>query len=504
MSKLNLHVKARQSPVGVGVIFFKNLRIAINILLTFVVVSFGRDFTFWGLSLVELAIVLSVIFLLVSALQWRNFYFYVQNDQFIIEKGVLSKDRLQVPFERIQTVNITQNVVQQILGVVGLTIDTAGSAAKEMEIAALPRNYAQALRDYLLERKQEARQTDEAETNATGEEKPYEEPSRGKLLVHLRFKDLLKVGLTENHLRSGFVLFAVINGYIWQYEEYLLKPFEPFIEKQANAWLAQGLLLIPIGFLAFIIIAVLFSLVQTILRYYNLQFYLGQAALHLYSGLLKRNEYQVPRSKIQYLKWSSNPLRAMIRYRTLTIRQAGSEARTDRASVGVPGIKDRQLVEVKQHYYGEGYLHKRQWFQADRLLFIQRLVWLGIIPSLLATGALYYQQFSALFYSGVFLYLGLATYIFHRYQQSVWLGINPSGLRFNKGWIFPNGAFIAYHKLQNVSLSQSIFQMRRGLATLQFYTAAGQEVMPHLSVNEAKALYNYCLYRIESSTEKWM
>ena len=509
MSKLNLEVKARQSLVGVGVLFFKNMRVAVNIMLTFIIVSFGRDFTFWGLSLIELAVVLSIIFLIASTLQWYYYYFYVQNEQFIIEKGVLSKDRIQIPFERIQTVNITQNVIQQVLGVVGLTIDTAGSAAKEMEIAALPRPYAQALRDYLLERKQKARPVENQTANdlteeGTPQESSAEPASRGKLLVHLRIMDLIKVGLTENHLRSGLVLFAVINGYVWQYEEYLLKPFEPFIEKQANAWLAQGLLLIPIAFFAFIIIAVVFSLVQTVLRYYNLQFYLGSSALHQYSGLLKRNEYQVPRPKIQYLKWSSNPLRALIRYRTLTIRQAGSEARADRASVRVPGIKDRQLVEVKQHYYPPSYLLGRQWFQAGRLLFRQRMVWMGIIPSLLAAGALYYGQFSPLFYSGIPLYLAAATYLFHRYQQSVWIGINPVGLRFNKGWVFPNGAFIEYHKLQNVSYNQGIIQQRWGVATLQFYTAAGQEIMPHLPANEAKALYNYCLYRIENSKEKWM
>ena len=500
MTKVALHQPTRQSMVGIVVMFFQNLRRAINFMLAVIVVTYGRDFTFLGMGLYELGAVIAVILLIASVLQWRNFYFYVKNEQFIVERGVFSKDRTNVPFERIQTVNTTQNVIQQMLGVVGLKIDTAGSNLKELEVGALQGDYAHELQEYLMQQKKE-----KAGDSEDGDEEMAEQsPDLGKPLVHLRTAELLKVGLTENHLRSGVVLFAIVNGYLWQYEEFLLQPFEPFIERQANQVLAQGLLLVPFAVVAFIVIAVIFSLVQTFLRYYDLRFYLNKRGLVLQSGLLRRNEFQVPANKIQYLKWKSNPLRYLVRFRTLVVRQAGSEDTGDASTVTVPGAPNRSILRVVRHFYPSDYMRSRTQIGSNRLLFIQRMVWLGVIPFALASALVTYNELSPYFYLLPALYLILCYPIFDRYQKSVKLAVNPVGIRLKKGWIFPGTTLMEFYKLQNVKLSQSIFQKRRGLMSLAFHTAAGSEVMPHLPESFARELYDYCLYRIEVSDKSWM
>lgn len=501
MNELNLAEKARQSPVGVAVLFANNLRRAINILLTFVVLTFGSDFTFWGLQLWELATLLGVFFFFYSFAEWRNFFFYVEQDQFIIEKGIFSRERLNIPFDRIQTVHLTQNVVQRLFGVSGISIDTAGSAQKEMEIAALSGSYARALRHYLQQRK--AMMTPEEVTQA--ETADTADASLQEPLLRLSPRQLVKVGLTENHLRSGFLLFAVVNGYLWQYEEFLLAPFEDFIEQQTNAWLTQGLLLVPIGFVVFIVVAVLFSLVQTVLRYYDLRFYLRRDALSLTNGLLHRNEYNIPVHKIQYLKWQDNPLQRLLRFRTLAIKQASSDADSGvRGSVRVPGLSGRSLLRLLQHYYPPAFRQMGARYPAHRLLFLQRLLWLGLLPAGLAALILYITESSPFFYGAIPPYLALATLAFDRYQRSVKMMVNPVAVHLHSGWFTRQTRILEYYKLQNVALSQSFFQRRRGLMSLHFYTASGQESMPHLPEGLARKLYDYCLYRIGSSRKPWM
>src|SRR5690606_5820980 len=90
----------RQSPIGVAVIFVQNLRTGINIFISLFAVNYGFNAN-WS-SAVFTGIISAVVvgFVVISILQYRKFYFYVEGDKFIIEKGVFSKDKITIPFER--------------------------------------------------------------------------------------------------------------------------------------------------------------------------------------------------------------------------------------------------------------------------------------------------------------------------------------------------------------------------------------------------------------------
>ncbi|MDZ7849006.1 MAG: PH domain-containing protein [Owenweeksia sp.] len=493
----------RQSPVGVAVIFFKNLRSAINIFISVILVQFGLQFSILGLGLKELAGVIAVLFLIISYLQYRRFYFYVEGNQFIIEKGLLSRDKITVPFDRIQTVNINQNLVQRVLRVVGLKIDTAGSAQKELEISALEKNYARNLQEFLIEKKEQTQPANDQEESIRDEESLRTDGPSGKKspLVHLNLRQLLRVGISENHLRTGLVLFAVINGYLWQYEEFLLKPFEPMLQEQANYLLTRWLIILPLAALGLLVIAILLSVLQTILRYYNLYFFVDNKGAQVVSGLLKRSEYQIPINKIQYLKWKGNPLRKLAGIITLVIKQASSEEVGDRQSVRVPGCRPEDLDVVLDVFYQERRQSNYYLFKSHPLLFTQLGIWLGLVPAL----ALSILAFAGLQFSFFgLIYLPVASFFIYKYYQSVGLAINRDTLLLKKGWVYPGHQIVKFYKLQSVSWSQSIFQKRRGLASIHFYTAAGDLSMPHIPLGEAYQVYNYCLYKIETDKRGWM
>ena len=512
MSSLKLEQPQRQSAVGVAVIFFKNLRRAVNFFLAVIVVQFGGNFKMLGLSLWHWAIIVGVIALIVSYLQYRKFFFYVKGDNFVIEKGVLKQDRINVPFDRIQTVNTAQNLVQQLLGVVALKIDTAGSQSQEIEISALQRNYAEQLEDFLMTRKfEEQKQKAAPEEQGPHEQKETNKPKQENSqwrnqepLVRLSVKDLLKVGFTENHLRSGLLLFAILNGYIWQFEEYLLTPFEPYLEKTANTFLASWVLLLPVVAVLFLLISVISSLVRVVLRYYNLKFFLNSSGVLMQSGLLKRNEYRIPHRKIQYFRWSSNPLRNLIGYKTIRIKQAGGEQAQAQKSVSIPGLKNRALLTIIQTFYPQRHQGKFNSYTADLLLAQQYFFWVGVLPALAIALIFYFNQFEFWFYLPLLPFLILVAYWVYRYSQTVQLKVNQRVVEIKKGWIFPSHVSVQHYKLQNIALKQSIFQKRKNLATLVLYTAAGYEVMPHLPYGVAQTLYHYLLFKIEGTNESWM
>ncbi len=503
MNRLDLQDPQRQSLLGVAVIFFKNLRIALNIFISVVAVQFGFKGSVLGLSLLDFGYLIAGFFLIISYLQYRRFFFYVVDDKFIIEKGLFRRDRITIPFDRIQTVNLNQNLIQQLLNVMALKVDTAGSSRKALEIAALPKAYARQLQQFLIAKKQQLSIEPEAVEN--GPEPSSREAefdiSVKRPLIKLEIADLLKVGITENHLRTALIVFAVLNGYFWQFEEYVRKPYEELLESQAEVILRSWLIILPLALLLFLVLAVLISMIRTVLRYFGLEFFVDQKGVQLVSGLLKRVEYQIPVHKIQYLKWKSNPLRKLIGLQTLIVKQAGSGERADRHSLKVPGCYQEQIVTVLDEFFPEQYEGHFSHYRAHRLLFVQQAVWLALLPALLLVALSY---FSWLWLLVAAVFLPLALFFRFRYWRSVSMQHNEAMLLLKKGWVYPSRLVLKFHKLQNLRFSQSIFQRRRGLASLTFYTAAGEERMPHLDAVEAKMLYNYLLYKIESTGESWM
>lgn len=500
-SELSLQEPKRQSPVGVAVMFFKNLRAAVNFFLAVIVVQLGSEARMLGLSIWEWAGLLAIFFLIFSILQYRRFSFYVSGDQFIVEKGVINRDKINVPFERIQTVNTTQNVIQRLLSVVGLRIDTAGSAHKEIEIPALERSYAYQLQQYLLARRSEGQESTQEQES---EKEDRESEAAAEPLLKLSLVDVLRVGITQNHLRSGFLLFAIINGYIWQYEDYLLQPFEPYLEQTKNTLITSWVLMLPLIILIFLVVAVIYSLVRSVLRYYNLHFYLQKTGIRVYYGLLKRNELRVPRKKVQYLKWSSNPLRQLVGYRTLVIKQAGSQELNDQQSVEIPGIKSPDLLTVLRAFFPRRKAERFQRHSSDYLLFIQYFIWMGLVPLLALAAFFLWLGLSWYFFVPLPFILGLIYRWVYRYYQSVRLRYSPEILEIKKGFIFPSNWSLEPFRIQSLSLRQSVFQKRRGLASLTVHTAAGSQTMPHLAELDARKAYDFLLYQIESRDESWM
>jgi putative membrane protein len=500
MPKLQLHQPQRQAPLGVIIMFFQNLRRAINFVLAVVVVNFGRDFSWLGMGYTEWGIIFAGFFLVYSFLQYRKFYFYVSGDNFVIERGVLKQEKINVPFGRIQSVNTKQNVIQRLLNLVGLKIDTAGSQQQEINIPALSKAYAKELRDYLMEKRYEhLEEAEESEEESISNNVGQREP-----LLRLSIADLFKVGFTQNHLRSGLILFAIVNGYIWEFEEYLIKPFEPYLEETAQTFVGKGFILFPIGLLAFVIISVIASLITTVLRYYNFSFYLGSEGLDIESGLLNRNSYNVPYEKIQYFFWESNPLRRIIGYRTLKVKQAGSQAVNERKLIGIPGLKARALLRIIQMQYPDRKSGRYTYYRPHRLLFIQRLVWLALVPSLLLSTLLYFQDLDIIFYIPIPLFFTLVVFLSYKYWRSIRIRVNAGYVEIQKGYVFPKRILVPNYKLQNLSLNQSFLQAWRGLKSFQFHTAAGTLSISHLPAEDSESLYNYLLFCIESSSEKWM
>ncbi|MDO4502691.1 MAG: PH domain-containing protein [Coriobacteriia bacterium] len=102
-------------------------------------------------SAVVLLVGLSVLMCWIA---WRHLSYQLTDREFNLYSGVFSKKRLHVPCQRVQSVDLRAGVLQRLVGVCTLEIDTAGgSSNKAILVPYLTKADAQALRAELFRRK---------------------------------------------------------------------------------------------------------------------------------------------------------------------------------------------------------------------------------------------------------------------------------------------------------------------------------------------------------------
>lgn len=427
-----------------------------------------------------------VLFLVVTAgLEYWRFTFYLTEDSLVVDRGVFEREQVVIPFDRIQAVHMHQNAWQQVLGLSGLRVDTAGTAGSELDFKALRRSEALALRARLT-RKEEANLTEV--TN---------EP-----LLELDTRKLLQIGLTQNHLRTVLIAFGALVS--------LVGPLDQWIEGWfANlpgwTWMVLSavwvVLIVPV-IMAFFLLAILISLVSATVLYYRLKLQIDGSDMVLESGLFKRNEFRIPLQKIQVLEWKSTWLRRQLHLETLQIRQAtsGGEGAKGAVSATIPGLLDWQsdrVVEALYPNWNSGRVAELRPMRYLRMRLFILSSW-PLFPLGVLMGGGYAFAALSLFW------MGWRWYSTRRSCQGLRAITDGHVMVIKKGWIFRSRIMIQLHQLQRVSLHQNAIQAHRGVAHVVLHTAAGSERIGYLEEGEARRLVDYALYRLESHNGAWM
>ncbi|MDR1712939.1 MAG: PH domain-containing protein [Coriobacteriales bacterium] len=85
---------------------------------------------------------------------WRRFTWEIAETEIHIRSGIFFKKQIHVPFQRVQSIDFNAGILERIVGIVQLKVETAGgSANKAVSIPALKLNEAEALRAEVFARK---------------------------------------------------------------------------------------------------------------------------------------------------------------------------------------------------------------------------------------------------------------------------------------------------------------------------------------------------------------
>ncbi len=441
-----------------------------------------------------------------SILMYFRKSYYIDEDEFIVESGVLANKKVSIPFQRIQNIGYEQNLLHRILQLRKLKIDTAGSAQSEVELNGLTFEVSDQLRDLLLKQKSEViAELVEDNLNASLVEENKEighdknlNKQEGVNIFSLNFLQLIKAGLFENHLRSLSIIFAVI-FYVFSNAREIGVDTDDYVDKVSVIYDIYYYVILSI---LLMVIAIAISLVSTVLTYFKLSFDRLPKGFRIKRGLFNNVTTTAVDNKIQTLSWSDTWLKKKIGIFDIRLLQASSKLSKAKETIVIPGAHIDDVDEVRQYLYPNLDLEKILMHKVDVAYLQRRIMFSLVFASLLSVLAITTGSLSLLIISIVLMF-ALPYYFTIKYKK-LSFGYTGDFLYLKGGAFGAKNIITPIHKIQSIDKLQSPFERGRGLASLKIYNAAGSEVIPFVKEDFANNIMNLFIYKVETDKRIWL
>lgn len=499
MKKSNVIERQRQSPFAILVLvarIVQNLIKQFSIIIVLLLLGGNRS---EERSSTTIMISIGVLVLTIARgiVTYFRYYYSVTDEHLIVEKGFLSTSKISIPLDRIQAVDFDQTVVHKLVNLVKVNISTAGSSGSEASIEAVTLDKANELRDVLMHHQKtqgEKALFDQFTLSSEGEQYTQR-------IFSLNPLELLKVGLAENHIKSGFIIIGFFFWVIQQAEDAelldKLKDLVPDINVIKGSVIILGTLTILM-----IVASVIISLVKTVVQYFNLKLIRKEDSFQLSYGLLNSRQFTAKDRKIQVIGWERTWLQTQFDYYTLYFKQASSRSVSEKKRLSIPGCSSDHVASVRSQL-GYSSAVDEEWnivsptyrFYGMRNLALFGAVLIGVI--------LLTREEHLLLILACLLLLYRAISVIKTYNKLSYRTSN--GLIQITGGTFGSSLQVLQsHKIQAIRLRAGLFQRRRNLTDLYLFTASGSLLIPFLPLAIAKQIRDELLYTVESSTEDWM
>jgi putative membrane protein len=422
---------------------------------------------------------------LVSVWRYFTFRYGFAERALVIRSGLLERNLRVIPFDRVQNVTLHQTLLHRLARVAEVRLESAagghgGIGRAEAQMQVLPLAEAHTLEATvrgtgLLASGVEAGAAPPPDTEATR-------------WLHLPTAELVRLGLISNR---GML---VVAGAFWV----LTQAGEGVMDAVSNAAfetgkrsvaLAEGWQPGPLAWAtgALLMLVVLFAAVRllsvglAIIQFHDFQLWSGPRELRVERGLLNRVRTHLPKRRIQAYSLSESFLHRRFRRQSLRVDRASSDVANEAQSVrdlvpvATPASMDAILAALLP---GAAWppqlwrpLHAQAWWRVFALPAL--LLVLVTVPLVAWHGPL------ALWLLAALPVMLLRAHLWARY--SAW-SLEDGVIAFRQGWLDRQWRFVETAKVHGVSLHESPFDRRHGMASVLVDTLGTSPLVPSLRV----------------------
>lgn len=445
--------------------------------------------------------ILSLLVLVYSFVYYRNFLFHIDiiNHEFILEKGVFTKENISVPFDRIQQVYTKRSILQRLLNVNSFIIETAGSKKEEIKIQAISNEEAKQLSAILMKEKQQYSE------NIPSQEVKDQNINKVFWTHKLSFLTLLKLGISTNYLR-GLVLiigfFTTVYNEIGTVSEEYSETMEKYFQDLPGPMESISIFMLIV--IVVLIMSVLITVIEVFIKYYNLQLTQTHDSLQLEMGIKTNTKVSLQPRRVQVLQVITNPVQKWLNLYEVHISIANTENNLQKSKIKIPGLDEATVSKMNTFLFTDQHSAFQKSFKPSNILLLRRLI--------ITLSPIFASYFAVAFLDLFSLKIWFILSLIYACTAVTWQIFMFKSLKLivSEDFIFKKyGVWkkteerVEIYKLQSISITQPLWYRKKNLINLVFHTAGGDIPFRAVSKNILPVI-NYMYYKIESDLRSWM
>lgn len=457
---------------------------------------------------VAVAVGILSLFFVIGLLKYLFYQFRLGDARVEIKQGIFKKSHIDLPFERIQNVKLSQPFYYRFSDFSCIELDTAGSAKQEAKIVALKTSDAERFRISILNTVKTKSSESEGQVESTAVLGANDEV----VLNRRSIKDLIIHGITNNRI---WIFLGALAPFYNAISDNFVDIFESigfdaqaYFSLQTQAWWEFSLHVFSLV-MAIMLIVVLFSVVGSILIFYKYTLSKANDRYVRRSGLLTKHEVSMKLSRIQILVQAQDWLDVLLGRVNLTFEQNT----TGRANANKPGEQMANKLLVPSVTVAESQTLMKdamptqtmatQTFKAISKRAMFRNILLYALPFSALVFAILVQKgfIGGLLGLAIFvLAIGIAFLRWKRWGYS----FDEEYIYIRKGFLGVNYYCFPIYKAQQVQFKQNMFMRPYSLASLKVVLASGAMTVPYISDIDVRLIVNSILNNLVEDKRSWM
>ncbi|MGR8015168.1 PH domain-containing protein [Bacillus sp. RM3] len=492
----------RVHPISMFIDFISD---AVSMIKNFIIPFFVLIFVNSNSSIRFYAFIILGVLLLWKAvstvLAWRRFTYRMEDDEFRVESGVITKKKKYISLERIQTVNTSEGIFQRIFGLVRVQIETAGGTdGPEVSLTAITKAEAEQLKQSIFNRKKSLQQEEMNDENLDlPDPLTAQQPVEKEISVSYRMgiPELLLAATTSSGI--GVIISGCLAIYT-QIDEIL--PLDGFVKQFSFLSHASVEIYAILIFIA-VLLAWILSVGVTALQYANFNAKRKGKDIIITRGLIERHQMTIPLARIQAVKIKENILREPFGFATVMLVSAGgSITEKETSSVLFPLIRKKKINELLTQFTDQYQLAPESELKKVPKRSLKRyLISYGFVP--LLVGIILSVRFPPWGYLALIPLPFALFFGYLAYKQSGYV-IKDQLIQLTTRGIGKTTGIVLRKRMQNYTMTQSYFQKKGRVASIHTFVKSSALLdsfgVHHLEEEDAARVCDWYSYETNQSS----
>ncbi|CAB1244886.1 PH domain-containing protein [Clostridium sp. MT-14] len=286
---------------------------------------------------------LFAVVILCEFLMWRKNFFIIRESSIYHQEGIFNIKKVEIPFKRINTIDVSQKFIERVFKVATIKIDTGDTSNKGSELKfTLKRTRTDQLRDILLKRG--------TIDNESQEKKPYT----------VKPRELIVYSLISNSVLKGIGMLFVAQQFFDQYlKNFVSVNTSLYVDELKREDIYHAVYTISFIVLGLIFISMILSIIYVFFKYYDFKMWSNGDKIYIKYGAVNRKSYSFDREKIKGIHIKQTFLMQFFGFFTMEIESIGYGDEKEEKAILYPmctnSLKDQIIEDVlcEFKYIGE-------------------------------------------------------------------------------------------------------------------------------------------------------